>query len=80
MADAKKMSSTKMWIIGLVALVILLGAMSLMQRNKIKKLSEAAKNNTSSSDSGMGGMETIVENSSTPALSDRQPISTDTPV
>ena len=80
MADSKKMDTNKMWIIGLVALVILLGAMAFMQRNKIKKLTEEAK--ASSSDSGMGGsmQENVTTQVTTDAAPERTSVSTDTPV
>lgn len=80
MADSKKMDTNKMWIIGLVALVILLGAMAFMQRNKIKKLTEEAR--SSSSDSGMGGsmQDNVTTQVTTDAAPERTSVSTDTPV
>lgn len=79
MADSKKMDTNKMWIIGLVALVVLLGAMAFMQRNKIKKLTEDAKKN---SDSGMGGsmQGDVTTQVTTDVAPERTSASTDTPV
>lgn len=86
MADAKTtakkgMSSTTMWIVGLVALVVIVGGVNLMYMKKIKKLEaeKAAAQRAANSNTGsMGGNNTpVISDATNPASGGKEPVSLD---